>query len=227
MDLRHVAFIPDGNRRFARKLGISYSEAYKRGFEKAREVVVDWRDVFDDLGTREITLWALSTENLKRSRVELRIIFSYIKKALSDALANGEIDDYKVGLRFVGDLSPLPEDVRAVVRRVEDESRKYKDLVVNVAIGYGGRHELLNAFKKLASSGLEFTEENLRKFLYIPSYPDLIIRTSGTIRTSGFMPWQAAYSEWYFSDKLWPEFDRPEMNKAINDYFSRERRFGR
>ncbi len=225
VDLKHIAFIPDGNRRYAKKAGIDYAKAYETGFNKAKELIVDWREYLQGVGVDQLTLWALSTENLRRNRFELEIIFNYMKKALSQAIESGE--DYGSRFRFVGNLSLIPKDIQELMRKFEDMTQDNKGFQVNIAVGYGGKDELINAFKALASRGLDFTEENLKKFLYIPSYPDLIVRTSGTIRTSGFMPWQAAYSEWYFSPKLWPEFELDDLKLAVNDYFSRKRNFGK
>ncbi len=226
MELKHVAFIPDGNRRYARKLGIDFSRAYELGFRKAREVLVDWRPFLEKYGVREVTFWGLSTENLQRSPAELEIIFSYMRRFLKEVLEE-DLNSYRIGVKFVGDLSRIPGDIRGLMAELEKKTQEFKGFREYIAVAYGGRNEILGAAKRLAESGLEFTEKNLERFLYIPSYPDLVIRTSGTVRTSGFMPWQTAYSEWYFSSKLWPEFDIDEMKKAIDDYFSRERRFGR
>ncbi len=225
-ELQSIAFIPDGNRRYARKMGITYSEAYQKGFERAKDALLKWGEKYRGLGIKEVTFWALSTENLRRDPSELNLLFSYLRKYLKDALESNELEGYDVKVNFVGRLHLLPKDIQELIKRTMErfDTGSY---TINVALAYGGRAELLDAFKALASSGREFNEENLREFLYVKTYPDLIIRTSGTIRTSGFLPWQATYSEWYFSKKLWPEFDETEFDKAVEDYFSRERRFGR
>ncbi len=225
-ELQSIAFIPDGNRRYARKMGIPYSEAYKIGFERAKDALLGWSQKYAELGVREVTFWALSTENLKRDPSELELLFSYLREYLKKALDSEEFEKYNVKVNFVGRLHLLPRDIQELMDKVMERFRN-GDYTINIALAYGGRAELLDAFKALAESGKEFNEENLREFLYVKTYPDLIIRTSGTIRTSGFLPWQAAYSEWYFSEKLWPEFDETEFERAIEDYFSRERRFGR
>ena len=224
MDIRHIAFIPDGNRRYARKRGISYSNAYSKGFEKAREVMLEWKDFFKDRGIDKLTFWALSTENLNRNKLELGIIFSKMREFMKDALSN--IDEYGIRARFLGRLYLLPVDIQDLMKDIMERTKGFNGFEVNIAVAYGGRAELMDAFKSLSKSGLEYNEENLKKFLYLKDDPDLIVRTGGTLRSSGFMPWQAAYSEWYFSEKLWPEFDKTEMDKAIEDYLLRERRFG-
>jgi len=223
VQLRSIAFIPDGNRRYAKKVGIAYSEAYTQGFEVAKVLIQDWLRQYQNLGLREVTLWALSTENLQRNRSELEVIFNNMRDYLSRILKEGI--DGKV--RFIGRLSLLPLDIQELMMKVMEKTRSFEGYTINIAVAYGGRAEIIDAIKRLIGAGLEPTEDAIANNLYLRSEPDLIIRTGSTYRSSGFMLWQSAYSEWYFSNKLWPEFNKEELDNAINDYLARERRFGR
>ncbi len=224
-EIKSVAFIPDGNRRYARKMKIPYSVAYEKGFKVAENLLENWIDDYRRLGLSEVTFWALSTENLRRDKSELDVIFANMQRYLDDIL-NGKIE-INARIVFPGDKSLLPKGLVDLMNRVEDETKSIKKYKVNIAVGYGGRLEILNAVKRLVDQGLEPVESNVWESLYIQSEPDLIIRAGNTYRSSGFMLWQSAYSEWYYSSKLWPEFDKVELDKAINNYLSRERRFGR
>lgn len=221
--LHSVAFIPDGNRRYALKNALSLAESYSLGFQKAEDVA-DW--CFEHKGIREATIWSLSTENLKRSSIELTDFMDILKFKLDEAREREKVHRDKIRFRIAGRLDLLPKRVSESARKLEEATEIYSNRTVNLCIGYGGRAELMEAFKKLVDSGKELNEENLETFLYLPESPDLIIRTGGNKRLSGFMPWQSTYSELHFSNKLWPEFSRSDFEKALNDFYSRERRFG-
>ncbi len=228
MRLRRLAIIPDGNRRFAAKNRLAIQKAYAAGFEKVEELL-KWTE---GTAIEEVSFWALSLENFeKRSRAELRVLFSLISQHLDKAIADDKFSDRGISVRFFGKLGLLPRELREKIKRLEEKTSG-GNRTLSVGVAYSGREELLNAAKRIAVdfSGRDadkITESEFEKYLYIKSAPDLIIRTGNVSRLSGFMPWQNAYSELYFCSKLWPEFDREDFKKAVEFYENAERRFGK
>lgn len=234
---RHVAVIMDGNRRWAIREGFTdHRVGHRRGAEKALELI-DW---CADLGIREVTLWALSVENLGRSDEEIGTITDVAADALS-ALADGRRRTrVPVHLRVIGRHELLPERLRRVVEESAAVSRPDGAMDVTIALAYSGRDELLEAFRAtlrelvdggVAASDLpdRITADGLAAHLYTSgsSDPDLIVRTSGEVRLSGFLPWQSVYSEYYFCDAYWPAFREIDFLRAIRTFQARSRRFGR
>ncbi|GAA2181528.1 isoprenyl transferase [Brooklawnia cerclae] len=231
---QHVAVLADGNRRWARANapGMPLAVGYQAGADKLKEFVV-W---CDEIGIDVVTLWVLSTDNLRRSRDdELRPLLEVIVQLVADLAATGE---YRV--MTVGDLGLLPEDAAARLRRTADDTAGLGGMHVNVAVSYGGRHELRDAVRSLLAeeaargSTLESLAETLEidqiaEHLYTKGQPDpdLIIRTSGEQRLSGFLMWQSAHSEFYFCEALWPDFRKLDFYRALRSYAQRERRYGR
>jgi len=223
--LNSIAFIPDGNRRYAKKYGLSLQKAYSKGFNQLRGTL-DW-SLSSKPKIEEITIWTISTENLTRKSAELEIFLTLLGRKLKDLLKEPYILDNDVRVNIVGRLNLLPKSVQSMAREVMDATKDNSTYKLNFCMGYGGRAEIIDAVKKLMAQGLAPTEENLTKCMYVDAAPDLIIRTGGTKRLSGFMPWQTTYSELYFSDKLWPEFDEADFDEAVREYRRRERRYGR
>jgi short-chain Z-isoprenyl diphosphate synthase len=233
----HVAVIMDGNRRWAAQAGhADPGFGHRAGAEKALELV-DW---CGDAGVREVTLWALSLENLSRPDDEVGTITDVATDALG-ALASGRRRTRApIRLRVIGRRDALPATLRDAIDGAAALSRDDSAMTVTVALGYSGRDELLEAFRasvrELAASGVPsddladtLTAEMLAAHLYTvgSSDPDLIIRTSGEVRLSGFLPWQSVYSEYYFSEAYWPAFREIDFLRAIRTYQQRARRFGR
>ncbi len=233
MELRHIAFVMDGNRRFARRLMQKPWKGHEWGAKKVREVLRWCRD-FD---VKYVTLYSLSLENFtKRPKRELEMLMRIFKKEFDTIPKDKEIHENRVRINAIGRIHLLPSDVRDAIKRAVKSTKDYDDYVVNFAIAYGGRAEIVDGVKKLLNDlrqekidGQSIDEELFQRYLYTNGMPDpdLIIRTGGEKRLSGFLLWQAAYSELYFSDALWPEFSREEFEKALKDFFGRERRFGR
>ena len=233
----HVALIMDGNRRWARELGLRGVRAgHSHGADKAIELL-DWCSA---IGIREVTLWALSLENLERPAEEVAAITEIARETL-DALAQRDrVKPMQMRLQVIGRRDLLPDRLREAAERGEAETRGRTGLRVTLALGYSGRDELVEAaraaVRSLVAEGIapdaladSLTAERLAAQLYTSgsSDPDLIIRTSGEVRLSGFLPWQSAFSEFYFCDAYWPAFREIDLLRAVRTYQQRARRFGR
>ncbi len=229
----HVAMILDGNRRYARGVGFAdVTEGYRYGAMKVNEVV-KW---CDELQIPVITLWGLSTDNLRRSPEELEKFFLF----LGDKLTEFSKDPYKSRrIRVVGRVDLLPPALRESIKTVEKQTASAGPWQLNVALAYGGRDEILDAFKRMlhakgakgeTASQIADTlcSSEIEPYLYAPDVPEpeLIIRTSGEVRLSGFLLWQSVYSELYFCDSLWPAFRKIDFLRCVRSFQSRQRRFG-
>jgi short-chain Z-isoprenyl diphosphate synthase len=233
---RHVGIILDGNRRHARKLGITNPRAtYDMGAGKLDDVL-DW---CVDIQIPTVTLWVFSLENLLRSSQEVSGILAAIAAKLMALAQDARIHERRIRIRAIGKLSLVPESVRAAIRTAEAATAGYKGMILNIAVGYGGRQEITDAVAELLNDGLRaeltlseaiaaLTPEAIGRYLYTAGLPDpdLIIRTSGEVRLSGFMLWQSAHSEFYFTDVHWPAFRKIDFLRAIRSFQSRQRRFG-
>jgi short-chain Z-isoprenyl diphosphate synthase len=234
---RHIGLILDGNRRFARRLGLTdVIQGHERGAAKLEEAL-EW---FEELGIRMVTIWILSTENLTRSQEELHGLLSLIEQKMRETAVDPKIHRRQVRIRAIGQLDVLPASLRDAIRIAEEATGRYENFFLNVAVGYGGRQEVVDAVKGLlhdwGREGLtpdqiadRLTADVIGKYLYtydLPD-PDLIIRTSGEVRLSGFLLWQSVYSEYYFCDAYWPAFRKIDLLRAIRSYQHRQRRFGR
>ena len=226
---RHVAIIMDGNGRWAKKRGLPRTAGHAAGAENFRTIATYCKDI----GLEYLTVYAFSTENWKRPAEEVSAIMGLLKKYLLEAIGRMERD--RVKMRFFGDLSPLDPELQALCRRTEEISTHYEGCQVNICLNYGGRDEVLRAAKAFAEECVrgekkpeDLTEEVFGSHLFsagVPD-PDLVIRPSGEIRISNFLLWQSAYAEFYFTDVLWPDFTKEELNKALAAYQGRSRRFG-
>jgi short-chain Z-isoprenyl diphosphate synthase len=234
---RHVGVILDGNRRYARARGLgAVSEGHRLGASKIHELL-DW---CDELGIRYVTLWLLSTENLQRDAEEMRELIGIIAETVTRIAADPRNRSRGVKVTGVGALDGLPDELRRAVKEAEELTATGDGLHVQVAIGYGGRREITDALRGLLEDRLgrgqrledviaELTPEAIAEHLYTSGTPDpdLIIRTSGEIRLSGFLLWQSAHSEFYFCDPYWPEFRKTDFLRALREFESRQRRYGR
>lgn len=226
---RHIGIIMDGNGRWAHRRGLPRIAGHHAGMKKVREVI----RACDDLHIPCLTLYAFSTENWKRPELEVEYLMR-----LPEEFFRTEIDELVergVHVRFIGDTSKLPNYTQDTVRRTLERTQKNHGMTVNFALNYGGRAEVVAAARTFAAevaSGVaqpdELSEERLGQYLATDGLPDpdLVIRTSGEIRLSNFLIWQAAYAELWFTDVLWPDFDRETLHRAIADYQGRMRRFG-
>lgn len=220
---RHVAIIMDGNGRWAKKRGLPRSYGHKVGTENVRKIVKYCSKKNIDY----LTVYAFSTENFKRPQDEvgtlMKLLVEYFNKETEELRQNG------VRLNVIGDISSFAPVVQNAIQNGIEKTKECNDLVFTIALAYGSRAEIVRAIKKIKDEGIEeITEETVSKYLdtFDMPDPDLIIRTSGEERLSNFLLYQAAYSEFYFTDCLWPDFDENEFDKALVEYSKRSRRFG-
>ena len=262
----HIGIILDGNRRYAEKYGLdNISKGHKKGADKLDEVL-SW---CIELNIKVVTVWALSTDNFKRSKAEVEHLFKIIKSQLECYIDSKFINENKIRVSVIGKRELLPNDLTAIIDKLEEKTKDYSNLRLYIALGYGGRQEICDALIKFIEGNIyiknkpdpvfmvtgkhsdknvldvnnrhpsDFTDydylsniitvENISKYLYAKDSPDpdLIIRTSGEIRLSGFLLWQSAYSEFYFCDAYWPEFREIDFLRAIRSYQSRHIRAGK
>jgi len=230
----HIGIILDGNRRWARSHSLDPSMGHYYGADKTEEVL-RW---CLDLGIKTITLYVFSTENFNRPRREVERLMELFEERLQRLKEDRDIHEHKVRVKVIGRINLLPRRLQKIIREIEAVTRNYDEHFLNLAIAYGGRAEIIDATRKIAKKVLNgelsienIDEETFERNLYTSHLPkqdlDLIIRTSGEERLSGFLLYQSAYSELCFIDVYWPEFRRIDLLRAIRTYQSRKRRFGR
>ncbi|MGG7175996.1 isoprenyl transferase [Clostridium paraputrificum] len=226
---KHIAIIMDGNGRWAKAKNLPRSMGHKAGVETIRKIITEG----DRLGVKYMTLYAFSTENWKRPKEEvgalMKLLVQYLKQEID------ELDSKGVVINVLGDITKLPKECREEIARAKERTKDNKGIVMNVALNYGGRDEILKSTRSIAEdikSGkidIESIDENLiEKYLYTSGMPDpdIIIRPSGEQRLSNFLLWQCAYSEFWYSNINWPDFAEKDLRKAIYDFQNRDRRFG-
>lgn len=233
---RHIGIILDGNRRYGQQRQLTDPRTiYSLGAEKL-DAVLEW---CADLGIAAVTLWVFSTDNQGRSAREVSGILGAVEEKLRRLAADPQIHRRRVRVRAVGRLAELPESTRAAIADAESATRGYDGLYLTIAVAYGGREEITDAVRKLVAERLHanrpasevigaITPNEIGRYIYAADLPDpdLIIRTSGELRLSGFLLWQSAYSEFYFSDVYWPAFRKIDFLRAVRDYQRRRRRYG-
>ena len=223
--LAHVAIIMDGNGRWAKSKHLPRVMGHHAGVRAVERTV----RAAKDLNIPYISLYAFSTENWKRPKGEVLGLMGLFRYYMNSKL--NELCREKTRMRFAGDLAALPEDIRQILRRAEEKTEQYEERQLIICLNYGGRKEIIDAINKITAQNPQspVTEEMLRENLYLPGVPDpdLIIRTSGELRLSNFWLWQSSYSEYYFTDKYWPDFNKEDLEEAVKDYYERERRYGK
>ncbi len=223
---RHIAIIMDGNGRWAARRGLPRSEGHKAGAAAVRDIVTHCRR----LGIGYLTLYAFSSENWNRPKNEIAALFRLLLEFLN--VETPLMVENDIRLNVIGDITALPAPQRAALRHSMSRTGKGRQMVLNLAINYGGRTEIARAVKNILLANLtadDITEQSISDHLYTAGQPDpdLLIRTSGELRLSNFLLYQCAYSELYFTETLWPDFDSNELGRALNAYAARSRRFGR
>lgn len=224
---QHIAIIMDGNRRWARRRSLPDIKGHEAGAEALEKVV----DAAEKLGLKTITVYALSTENIKeRAKREVWGLFNLMRKGYHTRLK--KMMQKGVRVTILGEVSGLPATLKKLINQIKKTYIKNESIKLNIALNYGGKKELIEAIKGIVKTGIEvkkINEELLERHLYTngQSDPELVIRTGGRIRLSNFLLWQTAYSELYFTRKLWPDFDGAELKKAIVWYQTQKRNFGK
>lgn len=222
---KHIAFIPDGNRRFAKKNNISTFEGHRLGYESFKEILT-WCHEF---GINEVSFWGFSTENWKRGEEETGYLMDLFLNFLTNDISKFIQD--KAKLNIIGRRSDLSPKIINAIEKAEEVTKSYTEKQVNIFFNYGGQAEILDLCHNIAKQNLspeDISIDFIRRHIWSSdiSDPDLIIRTSGEQRLSGFLPWQAGYSELYFSPVLWPELSKEDLDIALDWFSKRERRFG-
>lgn len=220
----HIAIIMDGNGRWAKKRSLPRTAGHAAGSKNFKDIA----RYCNKIGLKYLTVYAFSTENWKRPKEEVDNIMKIFKEYLEDAK---NFKDENIKVKFIGERNVLSEDIQRLMKESEDASRDATGLQLNIAINYGGRDEIVHAVKNIINDKIgadDITEELISNNLYTAGQPDpdFIIRPSGEYRLSNYLIWQAAYSEYWFSDILWPDFKPKDLDKAIDDYNMRNRRFG-
>lgn len=226
---QHVAIILDGNGRWARSKGMPRNYGHAQGSKNVERICEEaWR-----MGIKYLTVYAFSTENWNRPRSEVDALMKLLRNYMKTCLRTAEKNDMKI--RVIGDITSLDDDIKGRIAELEEASKNNNGLNFTIAINYGSRDEMIRAIRRLAGDCVDgkVRAEDIDEVLYesyldthgIPD-PDLLIRTSGELRLSNYLLWQLAYTEFYFTDVLWPDFTKAELEKAIGQYNSRERRFG-
>lgn len=234
---RHIGIIMDGNRRFARLEQLSnIHEGHARGADKLQDVL-NW---CEEVGVDVVTIWIFSLDNFNRDPAEVSGLMELFEKKILELVNHPRIHRNEIRVRFLGQVEKLPESVRKAIGDAEAATAAYQRRVLNVGVAYGGREEIIDAFRRYlkdqvstGASPRDIAEllqpESIEPYLYTSDVPDpdLIIRTSGEVRLSGFLLWQSVYSEFYFCDTYWPAFRKIDFLRALRDYHNRQRRFGR
>ncbi len=231
--IQHVALIMDGNRRWASRKKLPAFAGHKKGYQQIEKIVTQAQD----LGIQYITFWAFSTENWKRSEEEVGYLMNLFRSVLKGNVFKRLIQNGGK-ICVLGNLKAFPKDIQNEIAKVIEESKKNIGIQINIALNYGGREEILRAVNKILEerngspikSGMtDINEDMFASYLDTAGQPDpdLIIRTGGAQRLSGYLPWQSVYSELYFTETFWPDFEGQEFDKAIEEYKRRERRFGK
>ncbi|MCX8191058.1 MAG: polyprenyl diphosphate synthase [Candidatus Aenigmarchaeota archaeon] len=228
----HLGVILDGNRRWAKKRNLSPWEGHRAGAKKLQEFL-EW---CLEAGIPTVSIYTLSTENLNRPKKELTEIFKIFEEYIDGLIDKREnfsiLEKYEVKIRFVGELNSLPRPLLRAMYKVMEKTAKYQKRILNFLVAYGGKSELVNAFKKVAAEvikkgKIEIREKDIERNLYVPTPLDLIIRTGGYQRLSNFLLWQASYAEIYVTKTLWPDFSKKEFMKILKWYSRQKRNFGR
>ena len=224
VNIKHIAFIMDGNGRWAKKRGLPREYGHREGAKAFRKVM----DYCGELGIEATTFYVFSTENWKRPKNEVDALMTLLDEYLDECKETVMKKDDGIRFVFIGDKSIFADHLRTKMEELE-KLTEGKPKIVNLAINYGGRDELVNAFNVLIAEGKrKISEQDISNAIYTKASPplDMIVRTGGDIRISNFLLWEAAYAELYFTDTLWPDFSKKDIDKAINEFNNRNRRFG-
>ena len=224
----HIVLFPDGNRRWARKNGLSIFDGYWQGYRNLKRLC-GW---CQKSGVKILTAFGFSSENWQRPKEQINFLMEFFKKTLTDQENRENFQKEKLRVRIIGQKEKLPKSLQEIIFQVEDKTKNNKRFCLNLGVSYGGKWDIVQAVKEIAKKRIpleKISEKLIAQYLSTAGLPDpdLIIRAGGEKRLSNFLLWQAAYSELYFSDKLWPDFSEKDFKMAIRDYRERQRRFGK
>lgn len=228
--IKHIAIIMDGNRRFAKKNSLAEGKGHEKGAEKLADVI-KW---CLEAKIKELTLYTFSMQNFNRDKKEVDGLLGLFRKHFDKLKDDKKITENKIRIKVIGRKYLFPEDLQKSILEIEQKTEEHDNLTINFAMAYGGREEIVDAAKLIAEEvkfnniSVEEIDENMfAQKLYLNSNPEIVIRTGGDHRTSNYLPWQTVYSEWFFTESLWPEFSEKEFLEIINKFNERERRFGK
>ena len=225
---KHIGLILDGNRRWAKERGKMPWDGHREGLKKVREI----KNWMIDLNIKEMTLYCFSMQNFKRDIKEVYFLMKVFEKAFTDIVKDKDIFTKKVKIKHIGRIELLPKKLQKLIRNAEEKTKNHDQYQVNFALAYGGQEEIVDASKRIAEDAIKNKLKNIdiekfKKYLWLADEPDIIIRTSGEQRTSNFLCFQQAYSEWFFPRVKWPDFSKSDLANIIDDYLDRHRRFGK
>ena len=223
---KHIVLFPDGNRRWAKEKNLSIQEGYLAGEKKFHDFLM-W---CKKKGVTTVTVFGFSTENWKRPKEQVDFLMHLLEKFLGEGI--GDFNKEQVKVNVIGEREKLPASLKATIEKVQEATQRHTQMHLNLAVSYGGKWDIINAVKHMLKEGVEadeISEDTMEKYLSTAGQPapDLIIRAGGQMRLSNFVLWQAAYSELYFSEKMWPDFSEEDLEKALLEFDSRQRRYGK
>lgn len=229
-EIKHIGIILDGNRRFSKKLMQEPWKGHEYGAKKV-EQLLEWCKECD---IKELTLYAFSMQNFNRPKIEFNYLMKVFKDSFDKLRDDTRIMDYGIKIRIIGRIHLFPKDVQDAINYIIKKTENNSNYIINFALAYGGQEEVIDAIKQIGRkiekgeiTSEEVTKELVSKNLYMEDQPDFIIRTGGDHRTSNFLIWQSWYSEWFFLEKTWPEFEKEDLINCITEFKNRERRFGK
>ena len=223
---KHIVLFPDGNRRFAKQKGLISFDGHKQGYRN----IINFVEWCKNRGVKVVTAFGFSTENWNRSKEEVNYLMQLLEEGLLESYERFKSEEIKI--KVIGQKERLPQSLQNTIEKIEKETKDNTKLQLNLAVSYGGKWDILQAVKKIVEQGIEVEKideelfENCLSTAGLPN-PDLIIRAGGEMRLSNFVLWQAAYSELYFSNKLWPDFTEEDLDLALDEFDRRNRRFGK
>ncbi|MEA3353050.1 MAG: di-trans,poly-cis-decaprenylcistransferase [Campylobacterota bacterium] len=220
---QHIAIIMDGNGRWAKQKGLKRTAGHEEGAKTVREITT----FCSNLGIKYLTLYAFSTENWNRPKLEIEFLMKLLKRYFEK-----ELDTYlknNIRFQYIGDISKFSKELQKTIQNTVNKTKHLTGMIQTIALNYGSRDEMVRAVKAIKNEGIDISEENISKNLDTSGFPDvdLLVRTSGEIRLSNFLLWQSAYAELHFTKTLWPDFKTEELEDIIDSYIKRERRYGR
>jgi len=219
----HVGIILDGNRRWAKQRGWKPWDGHDHGAKKLNHLL-DW---ILELELKELSLYCFSIQNFGRSKLEQKFMFDIARKEFKALIKNEKIYENKIKVTFAGRIHLFPEDLQEILQELVEKTKNHDQFKVNFGMAYGGREEIVDTVNKMVKEGKEITEKTLQENMWVTKNLDIVIRTGGDNRLSNFFPWQCTYAELFFLNKFWPEFEKEDLVKVINEFETkRQRRFG-